>query len=909
MMLRPRQKLFVERSLRALGEHGNTLGVAPTGCHAAGTPILMFDGAILPVEDVRIGDRLMGPDSSPRTVLELHAGEDEMVEVRPIKGDPFIVNAGHILTLIKVNEGSRGSHATAAPGGTILDISVDDYRQRSTYFRHLHKLFRVSADFPAREPPTLDPYFLGLLLGDGSLKHGSLAITTPDVEIVETCFAMAGQLGLAIRTDQMGDNEANSYHFSGRQGGTNTLRKLLRDLGVLGVGASEKFVPDAYRLGSRTVRQAILAGLLDTDGHLTRGCFEIVSASRRMADDIAFMARSLGLRAFIAQRQVNGTAYWRLCISGDTTCLPLRVVRKIPQPRRQKKDVLRTGFTLHDVGKGTYCGFTVDADHRYLLGDFTVTHNSGKTIMLSAAVGEHIGSCAAKAAVLAHRDELTAQNLAKFRRVNPGITTSVVDAAQKSWAGQVTFAMVPTLTRQANLDAMPALDLLVIDEAHHAVADSYQRVIDRALHRNPMCRIYGVTATPNRGDRKGLRDVFSNVADQIRLGELVRSGHLVPPRTFIIDVGVQDELRTVRQSGDDFDMTAVDRIMNQAPVTEAVIKHWQEHASDRQTVVFCSTVPHAEGVASGYRQAGVSTATVTGEMPEQDRRRVLAAYAAGRIQVVVNVAVLTEGWDHPPTACVVLLRPSSFKSTMIQMVGRGLRTVDPAEHPGIVKRDCIVLDFGTSSLLHGSLEQDVDLEGYEPKGEAPTKTCPHCEGEIPLACTACPLCGANLIAPVVPGAVSEHPDGSLSQFIMTEIDLLRRSAFQWCDLFGDDAALLANGFNGWAGVFFLNGAWHAVGGAKEERPRLLSIGERLVALAAADDWLNSYETDESAHKSRRWLREPPTERQLVHLPPEARADLGMTRYQASALLTFKFNKQAIRSLVRNAQPMALGQAA
>ena len=109
---------------------------------------------------------------------------------------------------------------------------------------------------------------------------------------------------------------------------------------------------------------------------------------------------------------------------------------------------------------------------------------AGKTVMLSAAVGEHIDGGSGKAAVLAHRDELTAQNLAKFRRVNPGITTSVVDAGQKSWVGQVTFAMVPTLTRAANLDAMPALDLLVIDEAHHAVADSYLRIIDRARQRN-----------------------------------------------------------------------------------------------------------------------------------------------------------------------------------------------------------------------------------------------------------------------------------------------------------------------------------------------------------------------------------------------------------------------------------------
>ena len=134
---------------------------------------------------------------------------------------------------------------------------------------------------------------------------------------------------------------------------------------------------------------------------------------------------------------------------------------------------------------------------------------AGKTIMLSGVVGRMVGetpkSTGAKACVLAHRDELTAQNRSKFGRVNPKITTSVVDAKEKSWAGQVTFAMVPTLARAGNLDQLPALDLLVIDEAHHAAADSYRRIIDTALQRNAMCRIYGVTATPNRGDKRGLR--------------------------------------------------------------------------------------------------------------------------------------------------------------------------------------------------------------------------------------------------------------------------------------------------------------------------------------------------------------------------------------------------------------------
>ncbi|MCA3357139.1 MAG: DEAD/DEAH box helicase [Roseomonas sp.] len=526
----------------------------------------------------------------------------------------------------------------------------------------------------------------------------------------------------------------------------------------------------------------------------------------------------------------------------------------------------------------------------------------GKTVMLSATVGEHLAGRGSKAAVLAHRDELTLQNHAKFCRVNPGVSTSVVDANQKSWAGQVTFAMVPTLTRPANLESMPRLDLLVIDEAHHAIAQSYRRIIDRARDQNPDCRIYGVTATPNRGDKIGLREMFSNVADQIRLGELIASGHLVPPRTFVIDVGVQDELRNVRRSGDDFDMNEVARVMDTVPVTDAVVKHWKEKAGDRQTVAFCSTIAHAENVAAAFNAADVPTVMVTGDMGEAERRAVLAAYASGEARVIVNVAVLTEGWDHPPTSCVVLLRPSSYKATMIQMVGRGLRTVDPVEHPGIIKRDCIVLDFGTSSQIHGCLEQDVDLDRQPGTGEAPTKTCPSCEAEIPIAVMECPICGHAFEA----GGRAAAP---VSDFIMTEIDLLSRSSFEWCDLFGDDASLLANGFHGWAGIFFLNGAWHAVGGARCEPTRLLSIGERMVALAAADDWLNEHETDESAHKSRRWLREPPTDRQLAHLPPERRSDYGLTRYHASALLTFKFNRNTIRYLIQNAQGANLATAA
>ncbi len=511
---------------------------------------------------------------------------------------------------------------------------------------------------------------------------------------------------------------------------------------------------------------------------------------------------------------------------------------------------------------------------------------AGKTIMLSAIIGEMFKSDSAKACVLAHRDELTAQNEGKFRRVNPTIDTSVYDASVKSWDGDVTFAMVQTLSRESNLAKMPPVDVLVIDEAHHARADSYMRVIDRAKAVNANLKLLGMTATPNRGDKKGLRPIFSNVADQITVKELIASGHLVPPRTFVMDVGVQDELRQVKKTASDYDMGAVAAIMNTRPINDAVVKHWKEKAGDRNTVAFCSTVAHAEAVAASFNAAGVPAVIVHGEMSDTERSAVLTEYTEGRAQVIVNVAVLTEGWDHPPTACVVLLRPSSYKSTMIQMIGRGLRTIDPAEYPTVVKKDCVVLDFGTSTLLHGSLEQDVNLDDHMGEGEGLTKDCPECGAEVPAAVKECPLCGYEWEQQAAHGAVAS------GNFVMSEIDLLKRSSFLWVDLQGNDKYYLATGFNAWGGVFLKDGAWHAIGGIKSQQPKHLAVGERIVCFAAADDWLNLYESDETAHKTRSWIHQPATAKQLQYLPGH-RNDYNLTRYKASALLTAQFNRDGI----------------
>ncbi|MDC0361169.1 DEAD/DEAH box helicase [Alphaproteobacteria bacterium] len=523
---------------------------------------------------------------------------------------------------------------------------------------------------------------------------------------------------------------------------------------------------------------------------------------------------------------------------------------------------------------------------------------AGKTILFSHILGHLMRKePEKKALVVAHRDELTAQNSSKFQLINPDISASVVNAQTKDWSGQVVFTMVQTLSRETNLAKIPFLDFIVVDEAHHTPANTYQAIIEKAREVNTDCKLIGLTATPTRSDGVGLRKNYSNVADQIFISELVGSGHLVPPRTFIIDVA-QDQLKAVKKVAGDFDMSHVEEILNKRPINQAVVAKWKELAEERQTVIFCSTVEHAQDVQSAFLEENIPTELIIGALSLSERSDALKRFYLGDSRVIVNVNVLTEGWDYPPTSCIVLLRPSSAKGTMIQMVGRGLRTVDPDEYPGVFKKDCIVLDFGTSSLLHGSLEQDVDLEGKVGTYADLTMECPSCGAEIPLSSRECPICGIELHEK---GDQKQEEATKVSYVEMVEINLLERSHFQWVDLFVDDLSFYSGGFNAWAGVFCIGDDWIAIGGNEEITARLLLRSDRIQCFAAADDWLNRYETNDTAHRSRSWLQEQPTSRQLAALPPKYRLDFNLTRYRASALIGFSTNKTSIQQIAAGCQ--------
>lgn len=534
---------------------------------------------------------------------------------------------------------------------------------------------------------------------------------------------------------------------------------------------------------------------------------------------------------------------------------------------------------------------------------------SGKTIMLAALAGQ---VKAEKTLVLQHRDELVNQNMQKYMAINPKAWPALFTADAKSWSGSAIFAMVQTLARHTA--TIPKLGLLIVDEAHHTAANSYRRIIDAAKEKNPGIKIAGFTATPERGDKKGLRGVFSNVADQVTLKELIDLGHLVPPRALVVDVGKQDELSKVRRLASDYDMEQVKKIMDTKVINEEVVRHWREQAGDRKTIVFCSTIAHAEDVAAAFSREGVAAAVVTGETPDGERRRTIQRFKAGQIQIICNVAVFTEGFDEPLVSCIVLLRPCSHKSTMIQMIGRGLRPVNCKDHPGIIKRDCIVLDFGTSLLTHGDLNTMANLgpEGGDcDPGECPQKECGApayrlpdrrdnmgCGAMVPVGCRECPLCGF-----IFEKEGDDAGPSILDQVNLTEIDILNGSPFRWVDLFGNGMVMIASGFGSFSVVANPHGGpdWYAIGKPKESRNlQTISVGGKIQAFAQADDFLRQNETSESAMKGVAWMRQPLSDKQaslLYNLGYPEKDVCAMTKLTATAALNFQWNRSQIERIL------------
>lgn len=420
-----------------------------TGCHAKGQLVLMYDGSLKPVELVEVGDVLMGPDSRPRNVIRLCRGRDQMYRISPLRGGkPFVVNGEHILSLERTSV--PDNRPESIYNGEWVELTVNEYLSKDKTFRHLHKLHRSRGIDFCEPSPSFDPYILGALLGDGSIKEDTPAITTADQEVVEAMEGFAARVGgLKVVCSHKGRNGASTYRFSREVGTpqTNPVKSALESLSLWGCDSEDKFIPAEYKVAPERDRLELLAGLIDTDGYKHNGGYDFVSKSKQLAADFAFVARSLGFGVAEKIKTINsgtyaGNSYYRVSVYGETSRIPVRIARKKADPRRQKKDACLSGFTVEALGEDDYYGFQVDDDNLYLLDDFTVTHNSGKSRVFKLC-SERINL---PTLFVTTRKSLMYQMAEGYKTVKSGRPIGIIgDGCWNPQPNGVNFAIVDTL--------------------------------------------------------------------------------------------------------------------------------------------------------------------------------------------------------------------------------------------------------------------------------------------------------------------------------------------------------------------------------------------------------------------------------------------------------------------------------
>jgi superfamily II DNA or RNA helicase len=360
--------------------------------------------------------------------------------------------------------------------------------------------------------------------------------------------------------------------------------------------------------------------------------------------------------------------------------------------------------------------------------------------------------------VLAHRREIISQTSRKLHdhRVSHGIIQAGIRGRPLE---RVQVASIQTLHRRAIISdkvELPRADLLLIDECHHAPAKSYRKIINAY----PNAVLLGLTATPCRGDGRGLGGIFEVIIECPQVLELIKQGYLVPTRVY---APTDPDLRGIRTQAGDYVETQLAERMDRPKLVGDIVTHWHKFGERRKTVCFAVSVNHSIHIRDEFVKSGVRAEHIDGSTPKLERDASLARLASGEIELITNCMVLSEGWDVPEVGCCILARPTKKMGLFRQMIGRVLR---PAEG----KPDAIVLDHSGAVFKHGFVEDrvawtlDPDRRAESPQHQQRQMVngsrlleCSQC-GAIRVAGEACPHCG---FLPVRPPRTVPFIDGDL----------------------------------------------------------------------------------------------------------------------------------------------------
>jgi superfamily II DNA or RNA helicase len=360
---------------------------------------------------------------------------------------------------------------------------------------------------------------------------------------------------------------------------------------------------------------------------------------------------------------------------------------------------------------------------------YTLPTGGGKTLVFSYITRNAVNH-GHRVLILVHRQELLRQSSATLSRW--GVPHGVIAPRHPMTGQMVQVASVYTAARRVHRIAAP--NLIIIDEAHHVVAGTWQKIIEAF----PRAKILGVTATPSRLDGRGLGRHVGGVFDDIVIGptisELIEGGYLVKPRVFASPRHLN--LEGVHTRGGDFAADDLTRVMSQREIIGDAVAHYARLCPGKPAIAFCTSIEHAKAVTAQFAAGGWRARRIDGTMPDEERTGIVAALAEGDLDVMVSVDLVSEGFDVPACTAAILLRPTQSESLFLQQVGRALR---PA--PG---KDCAyILDHAGNVARHGlpQEEREWTLDGRRAREAAPElKQCPNCFAMLPRAASECPEC-------------------------------------------------------------------------------------------------------------------------------------------------------------------------
>lgn len=495
----------------------------------------------------------------------------------------------------------------------------------------------------------------------------------------------------------------------------------------------------------------------------------------------------------------------------------------------------------------------------------------GKTIVF-ALLAKSLNT---KTLIVAHTEELINQAKDKLKVVWPEADVGIVKASQDETEAQVVIASIQTASRMKRLGKLRecGFDLLIIDEAHHAAAASYESLVRELgfFDEDPSKLLVGVTATPKRGDGVGLGSIFQEIVFERSISTMIRAGYLSPLLGKQIHTKI--DLNCIGVSHGDFVASELAKAVNTSGRNQLIIENYQTFAEDRKkALAFCVDVQHAKDLADAFNDSGISSKAVYGEMDKEERSKSLQDFKDGKYQVLTNCMLLTEGFDERAVDCVIMGRPTKSVSLFTQMVGRGTRT-----YP--TKKDCLVLDFCDNVTNNDLCTYKNILDG----------------AIAPLFAQECDIAleEGKESDDLQINAPTNHSEVEIIQDRVEDVEFFETAHFAWVPV--GDSWHLTLGMNRDVWVRQVNGGFLVVAQNDDDIVNLSSRPLPLdYALGVAEDWSRRQTTKNAwARKDAPWRSLPASQKQLDTLTKlGVQFDHGISKGEAFQLLDEKLSAPA-----------------